>query len=204
MTLAPDRRAFLLMAGAAALPLSPARAAEDPRLVDMMIGDASAPVEIIEYASFTCPHCAAFHNEKLGKLKTAYIDTGKARLILREVYFDRFGLWAAMVARCEGAKRYFAIVDELFRTQREWSRGDNDAQIAGNLRKIGLLANIPEDRLKACMSDQAFANSLVDIFRRHAEADRVESTPTFFINGEKVQGNQPYEVFVNAIEASLK
>ena len=78
-------------------------------IVEMVQGEADAPVEIIEYASYTCPHCASFHANQYPQLKANYIDTGKVRFVYREVYFDRFGLWASMLARCGGEMRFFGI-----------------------------------------------------------------------------------------------
>ena len=100
-----DRRQTLAMiAAATTATLLPANAAlADPVLGDIVLGDDNAPVTVIEYASFTCPHCASFHINTWPRFKAEYIDTGKVRFILREVYFDRYGLWASMVARCGGA-----------------------------------------------------------------------------------------------------
>ena len=86
---------------------------------DFALGAEDAPVKMVEYASFTCPHCAAFHDTVFKPLKADYIDTGKVRFEFREVYFDRYGLWAAMVARCGGEMRYFGITDILFQTQQD-------------------------------------------------------------------------------------
>ena len=105
--------------------VAPAVAAEP---TDFSIGAADAKVKIVEYASYTCPHCAQFHADVFGKLKADYVDTGKVNFTMREVYFDRYGLWAAMVARCGGEMRYFAIQDILFDTQKEWA-GSEDPQV---------------------------------------------------------------------------
>src|SRR5690606_7090198 len=93
---------------------------------DMFVGDADAPVTIIEYGSYTCPHCATFHANQYQSLKADYIDTGKVKFIFREVYFGRFGLWASMIARCGGDMRYFGIHDMLYETQNDWIAGGQD------------------------------------------------------------------------------
>jgi protein-disulfide isomerase len=203
MSFRTSRRAFLIASGAllAAGPLA-AQDGGDPRMAEMVLGSPDAPVEIVEYASMTCPHCATFHLDVLPKLKAEYIDTGKVRLVLREVYFDRFGLWATMVARCGGEARYFGIVDEIFRTQRDWSRAGDDAAVAAALRRIGKLANLTDEEINACMSDQAFANALVQAYQENAKRDGIESTPTFLINGEKT-GNKPWEALKAQIDAAL-
>ena len=100
-------------------------AVADPLAIpDMVMGAADAPVEIIEYASFTCPHCANFHANIYPLLKADYIDTGKVRFVYREVYFDRFGLWASMIARCGGEMRFFGMAELIYEKQREWTASE--------------------------------------------------------------------------------
>jgi protein-disulfide isomerase len=151
---------------------------------EMAIGSADAKVTVIEYASFTCPHCRNFHDQVYGKLKQNYIDTGKVRFVYREVYFDRFGLWAAMVARCGGEMRYFGIADMIFETQEEWTQGE-PGDIANNLRRIGKTAGLSDAELDTCMNDADMAQKLVALYQKNATADGVEGTPTFFVNGTK-------------------
>ncbi|WP_118133269.1 DsbA family protein [Oceanicella sp. SM1341] len=181
---------------------APAAPGEDKRLMEMTMGSADAPVEMIEYASLTCPHCAHFHEEVLPQLKADYIDTGKVRLVFREVYFDRFGLWATMVARCGGPLRYFGIVGEMYRTQREWTQGADDAAIAANLRKIGKVSGLTDEEMNACLGDQDFANALVERYRQQASDDGIDATPTFIIDGEKVS-NRSYEEFRKILDDKL-
>ena len=155
-------------------------------IVEMVLGAEEAPVEIIEYASYTCPHCANFHANQYPQLKENYIDEGLVRFVYREIYFDRFGLWASMIARCGGEEKFFGITDMIYAQQREWIAGGNDpAVIAGNLRRIGLTAGIEPEALDACMSDGAMAQTLVAWFEENSTADEVTSTPTLIINGEK-------------------
>ena len=120
---------------------------------DMVLGDLNAPVTIIEYASFTCPHCKNFHEGTFKKLKQNYINTGKVKFILRDVYFDRYGLWAAMVARCDSSNKFYGIVDEIFRKQSEWTDGAENINIANNLKKIGLAAGMNSETISACLND---------------------------------------------------
>jgi protein-disulfide isomerase len=124
-------------------------------------------------------------------LKRDYIDTGKIRFVYREVYFDRYGLWAAMVARCGGEMRYFGIQDMLYAQQREWSGAGDPALIIAALRKIGLTAGLTQEQLDACLSDGAMAEAMVAKFQKDAEADGIDSTPSLVINGEKF-GNMSY------------
>ncbi len=160
-------------------------------IVEMTLGADDAPVTVIEYASYTCPHCATFHNGPLQQMKAEYVDTGKVRFVYRDVYFDRFGLWAAMIARCEPSK-FFGVTDLLYQQQSQWIAGGNDpAQIAENLRRIGRVAGLDNDQLEACLADNDTAQAMVAWYQANAEADDVNSTPTLVINGQK-HGNMSY------------
>lgn len=152
---------------------------------DMVSGNPDAKVEIIEYASYTCPHCATFHTTTYKQLKSEYIDTGKIKFVFREVYFDRFGLWASLVARCGGQEKFFGITDLIFAGQAQWSRAGEPAAIAGELRKIGRLAGLDNDTLEACMQDADRMQELVAWYQKNGEADGIDSTPSFVINGKK-------------------
>ncbi|MEO1328663.1 MAG: DsbA family protein [Pseudomonadota bacterium] len=169
---------------------------------DVPIGDPEAPVTIVEYASTTCPHCATFHNQTLPALKERYIDTGKARLIVREVYFNEPGLWSSLIARCSGPEQYHAFMDVLFARQDSWASGDAQAIIA-NLRQLGRLAGLSAERIETCLNDQDLIRFMVDRYRAESEADAVRSTPHFLINGEVITGAQSIETFSEAIEAQL-
>ncbi len=160
-------------------------AAVTPALSYMAIGPADAKVTIIEYASFTCPHCANFHEAVFKPLKADYIDTGKVRFEFREVYFDRYGLWAAMTARCGGDLRFFGITDILYTTQQEWAGTDDAGTVVENLKRIGRTVGMDDAALDVCLNDAGMAQALVEQYQTNATADGVEGTPTIFINGEK-------------------
>jgi len=162
-----------------------ATAADTSTVVDMALGDDDAPVTMIEYASFTCPHCATFHAEIMPQLKRDYIDTGKVRFIHREVFFDRYGLWAGIVARCGGEMRYFGVADMIYARMGEWTRGADAAAVADNLRRIGRTAGLSDDQLDACLTDGGKAQALVTWYQDNATRDGVESTPSFVIDGER-------------------
>ena len=118
--------------------------AQLPEVAEMVLGNADAPITIVEYASFTCPHCAHFHETVFKDLKKDYIDTGKVKFVYREVFFDRYGLWAAMVARCGGETRYFGINAMLFEQQKTWAGTDDPATAVENLKKIGRTAGMDD------------------------------------------------------------
>ncbi|WP_317056874.1 DsbA family protein [Roseovarius rhodophyticola] len=170
---------------------------------EMILGAEDAPVTIVEYASFTCPHCASFHASQFKELKSEFIDTGKVKFVYRDVYFDRFGLWAAMVARCGGTERFFGITDMIYEQQRDWiGSGQDPVAITNNLRRIGKVAGLSDDQLDACLSDADKAQALVAVYQQNSEADAVESTPTLIINGEK-HGNMSYADLKGIIEGQL-
>ncbi|WP_170571716.1 DsbA family protein [Ruegeria atlantica] len=171
-------------------------------IVEMVQGAEDAPVEIIEYASYTCPHCANFHTGAYKQLKKDFIDTGKVKFIYREVYFDRYGLWASMVARCGGPEKFFGISDLIYEGQSEWTKAGGPAEIVDELRKIGRLAGIDNDQLEACLQDGTRAQTLVAWYQENAERDGVQSTPSFIVNGKKVD-NQSYGDFKKLIEDEL-
>ena len=169
---------------------------------DMVLGNPDAKVEIIEYASYTCPHCANFHNGAFKQLKADYIDTGKIKFVYREVYFDRPGLWASMIARCGGAERFFGISDLLYKGQASWARAGEPAAIVEELRKIGRLAGLDNETLDACLQDAEKAQTLVAWWQQNGERDGINSTPSFMINGTK-HSNMPYADMQALIDEAL-
>lgn len=179
-------------------------AAEDAAeiLPDIPLGKEDAPVTVIEYASYTCPHCANFHATVFPQLKKDYIDTGKVKFILREVYFDKYGLWAGMVAQCGGAPKYYGISDMLFDGQKDWIGDGKDATIADNLRKIGLKAGLTGEQIETCLNDQKHAQAMVATFQKNAQADAVDATPTFVINGQKYS-NMSYDDLKKILDEKL-
>lgn len=211
MKLTPTLSALTLAAALGLGPWSPAwlpgfgaTAAEAQeaavQIQDMVLGQPDAPVEVIEYASFTCGHCARFNDEVLPLIRKNYIDTGKVKLVHREVYFDRYGLWASMVARCGGEMRFFGISDMLFKEMGDWTEGE-PAQIGDNLRKIGRKAGLTDEQVNACLQDADQAQALVDWYDANRKADGIDSTPTFLINGKKYS-NMSYEDFAKALDAA--
>jgi protein-disulfide isomerase len=168
---------------------------------EMALGDPNAPITMIEYASFTCPHCASTHLGTIKELKKEYVDTGKVYLIYREAYFDRFGLWAAMVARCNGPESYFGMVDLIYKGQREWARGE-PGQIVENLKKIGRTAGMSDDQLNACLQDEEKAKALNAAYDYYRNLDGYNATPSFVIDGE-LQSNMSLEDFRAILDAKL-
>ena len=171
-------------------------------IVEMVQGDLDSPVEMIEYASFTCPHCATFHADVYPKLKINYIDKGLVKFIYREVYFDKYGMWASMIARCAGADRFFGMTDQIYRKQSNWARAESDVAIVTQLKKIGLLAGLDESQLSSCLQDGVKLRALVEWYSENAKRDEIKSTPTLIINGEK-HSNQSYEKLTEILDEIL-
>jgi len=153
-------------------------------LPDKVLGKADAPVTIVEYASMTCPHCAHFHGTTLPELKTKYIDTGKVRLIFREFPFDPRAEAAFMLARCSN-DNYFPMVDVLFKQQQGWASVENAKDA---LLQISKLAGFSQESFEACLTDQKLLDDVRAVRKQGEEEFKVDSTPTFFINGNTYKG----------------
>ena len=176
---------------------------EAPVVQEFALGDENAPIEVVEYASFTCPHCADFHSDVFPELKANYIDTGKIRFIYRPVYFDGPGLWADMLARCTGDNdKYFGISGILFERQAEWSRAGSQAGVAQGIVSVGNQAGIDEETVLACLQDNDMAQALVAGFQANATRDGINATPSFLINGELVS-NMSYASFAQLLNEKL-
>jgi protein-disulfide isomerase len=167
---------------------------------DIVLGDPDAPLTVIEYASFTCPHCGAFATETFPEVKEQYIDTGKVKFILREVYFDQYGLWASMVARCGGEKGFYPLAETYLTTQSSWTRAPD---IGHAIHQVGRRAGLSADRLEQCLSDREYAKELLATYQQNMEADEVKSTPTFIIDGEVYTGALGFEQFSEILDAAL-
>jgi protein-disulfide isomerase len=210
----PTRRAFL--AGTSSLALfavtnAPMRAFAQSKvsdsdlapagpLGDIVLGAADAPVTIVEYASMTCPHCAQFQAKTFPKLKERYIDTGKVRFIFREFPLDPLAAGAFMLARCADKDKYFAIIDLLFGTQRDWVV-PSPLQPLLNVAKQ---AGYTEETFNACLKNQEVLDGIQSVRDRAAKVLNIESTPTFFVNGKRVIGDVSIEELEKEIKPYLK
>jgi protein-disulfide isomerase len=213
------RRAFntaLSLTGLAALAgLSPLRfiteafaqsasdVAKPVSLPDMALGPANAPVTITEFASMTCPHCAAFNENVFPKIKSTYIDTGKIRYVFREFPLDIKAAAGSMLARCiaQGdAGKYFAVIDMLFKQQNDWVTKNTTE----TLTRIGKQAGLSQKGVEDCLKDQALLDKIAADQKYASEVLKVDSTPTFFINGEKIKGETSFAEFDKKIKSLLK
>lgn len=169
-----------------------------PLLGDRWLGQADAPVTMIEYASATCPHCAEFHAKTFPTIKTEYIDSGKVRFAMREFPFDQLSLAAFMVARCAPEERYFDIIDVLFEQQKTWTQNPKS-----ELFKIAKFAGFTEKDFEACLKNEEVAKGIMVSKDQATSALGVNSTPTFFINGSKLSGNLPIGDYRTLIDSFI-
>lgn len=176
---------FAPFAVSPAFALSPEDLVEPQALPDMVMGEEDAPVTIVEYASMTCPHCASFHETTLPALKEKYVDTGKVRLIFREFPFDPRATAAFMLARCAPKEQYFPLIDVLFKQQREWATAQDPRP---PLLQLVKLAGFTQESFEACLKNQQVLDNVMAVREKAAKDYKVDSTPTFFINGEKHSG----------------
>jgi protein-disulfide isomerase len=152
---------------------------------DRILGKAYAPVTIVEYASLTCPHCAHFDIDVLPKLKAKWIDTGKARLILRDYPLDEPAMRAAMVARCALADKFYPFIDTLFHDQQQWVMS-KDYKAA--LQRLALLGGMSKSEFDACLANKSVEDKVLQSRLNATQQLAVDATPTFFINGIKFDG----------------
>jgi protein-disulfide isomerase len=196
-------RRMLILAVACGLALagcSKSGGAASPAVGDMTMGKADAPVKVVEYASATCPHCARFNAEVFPAFKAKYVDTGKVRYTLREMLTPPAEVAAAgfMLARCAGPKNYFKVVDAVFASQSKWD-GDIKPIFQGIARDNGLT----DAQFEACLTNPDNIKGVNARVKAAIDAG-VSSTPTFFINGVKYEGEQSLEKLDAAIAAAKK
>jgi protein-disulfide isomerase len=163
---------------------------------DRILGNPDAPITIVEYASLTCPHCAHFTNDVLPELKKKWIDTGKAKLILRDYPLDEPALRAAMIARCAPPDRYYAFVDTFFGSQEKWVTARDYRDALARLVKLG---GMSREEFDNCLKNTTLENKIVEGRLIASKELDVNSTPTFFINGTKFTGAPTVEEFDKAL-----
>ena len=170
-------------------------------LPDIVQGALDAPVTLIEYASATCTHCAAFHDNVFPALKTKYIDPGKVKFILREFPLDPLATGAFMLARCAGPEKRNSIVDQLFTQQKTWAFVDKPIEALLELVKQSGMSQVD---FETCLKNQELMDQVTQTRDRAAEKFNVDSTPTFFVNGRKMTGELPIAEFDKVLEPLLK
>ncbi|THD64418.1 DsbA family protein [Phenylobacterium sp.] len=202
----PTRRALVILSAvlaAGGVGLGAAQAAPTISPDDMSLGNPKAKVQVVEYASMACPHCGHFNEAIFAPFKAKWIDTGKAHYTLKEMLTEPVQVAAAgfMIARCAGPDKYFTVVDQVFRSQSRWVQGN----IKPIFQEIAAANGLDEARFNACLSDQTAAEAIAKRAQNASDQDGVNSTPTIFINGKKLDNlpQTPAEMDA-AIAAALK
>ncbi len=167
---------------------------------EQALGDANAPLTIVEYSSLTCPHCARFHTETLPEFKERYVATGKVRLIYRDFPLDQRALAAAALAHCAGSERYFGFVDVLFQTQSNWARADD---YVAALKRLGKLGGMDDAKMDQCLNDQELLDSILQMRLDAQDKYDITSTPSFVIDGKVYPGARSIEEFSKLIDPLL-
>ncbi|MDB5550444.1 MAG: disulfide bond formation protein [Rhizobium sp.] len=170
-------------------------------LPDVSIGKADAPVTIVEYMSMTCPHCARFHEETFEGIKAKYVDTGKVRFVLREFPLDARAMAAIMLARCAPEGQYFPMVSALFKAQGTWAVAP-DGRAA--LLQMSKLAGFTQETFEACLTNQKLLDDVTKVREQGSKEFGVDSTPTFFINGQRYTGEMSVANMSAIIDAAAK
>ncbi len=195
---------LLLILGWGPLPASaqhpdPQELTAPASLPERAVGEASAPVTVIEYASLSCHHCARFHTRTWPEFKTKYVDTGKVRFIFREFPIDPPALAAAMLARCSGEDTWYQMLDRLYHAQHAWT---HSAQPVEALAQVAAEAGMTRPDFERCLDDKWLMNDILSFARRGKEFG-VASTPTFFVNGQKHAGALTIDQFDKILEPLL-
>ena len=167
---------------------------------DIVLGSDKAPVTIIEYASMTCPHCAHFSTTTFPELQKRYIDTGKVRFIFREYPLDALAAAGFMLARCAGNDKFMPIVETLFAKQPDWMVKDPVQPLMGIAKQFGF----SQQSFDQCLANQQVLDNIQAVRDRAATKLGVNSTPTFFVNGKKLAGDQSIEALAKVIDPYLK
>ncbi|MCH7796146.1 MAG: DsbA family protein [Proteobacteria bacterium] len=157
---------------------------------DRILGPADAPITIIEYASLTCPHCAALHREALPEIKETWIAEGTARLVFRHFPLDALALRAAAVTNCIEGERFFGFLDLLFKSQQRWAKSKEPLKVLGQMAR---LAGMSQEKFDACVSDEAEMDRILERRQDGMRTYDVRSTPTLIINGRKVEGTRDFD-----------
>ncbi len=164
---------------------------------DMVLGDANAPITFIEYSSLSCPHCARHHKEVLPEIKKQFIDTGKVKLVVRDFPLNGPAVQASLLAHCVSPLAYWGMIEQLFATQAQWVNENSGPVLAG----IAAAAGINGQDFQACLNDKAVKDKIIASAEQADKAYKVDSTPTFVVNGIVIKGEKSFEEFKKIFDA---
>jgi protein-disulfide isomerase len=179
-----------------------ALAVQPMSLPDMALGPADAPVTIVEFSSLTCPHCAAFEQNVFPMLRSRYIDTGKVRFVSREFPLDVRAVSGSMLARCVAngdAPKYFEVIDMLFKRQEGLVENTLET-----MNDIGKQFGMDDEAVANCVKDQPLLDKIAADQKIAFEQLKVDATPYFFVNGERLRGSMSFEELEEKIKPLLK
>lgn len=159
-------------------------------LPDRVLGEEDAAVTVIEYASPTCPHCAAFHNDVYPQFKTEYVDTGKVKYVLRPFVRNALDAAVFMLAEAAGEDRYFEVVNTYYRTFDQWASSERPRDA---LLEIALQLGFTEESFEAALTNQELFDAMETMREQALNEFNLEGTPTFYINGKQLTGNKTLE-----------
>jgi protein-disulfide isomerase len=169
-------------------------------LEEKKIGDDSASIKMIEFASLTCGHCAKFHNEVFPLIKKDYIDTGKVSFIYRDFPLDKFALKASVIARCSGSDRFFSFLRVLYNKQKDWTRTQDPFK---SLLKIAKLGGLKNDEIKVCVGNKSIEDGILKERLNSTKTYEIKATPTIYFNEEKYEGDLTFEALKLKIDSLL-
>jgi protein-disulfide isomerase len=167
---------------------------------EIVLGEADAPVTIIEFSSMTCPHCADFHMNVLPVLKEKYIDAGKVKLIMREFPLDGLALRASMLARCSGESKVKGFISIFFEQQNIWAASENPIE---ELARITRLGGMNQQRFDACLANESLMKQLVQSRQDGQDKYDIKATPSFIIDGKTHSGLSTIEEFDKILKPLL-
>ena len=167
---------------------------------EMVLGNQKAKITVIEYASLGCPHCAQFHSGTYQDVKKNYIDTGKIKFIFRDFPLGTPALAASMISRCSGSAKYFGMIDIFFQGQKQWSQAENPMTA---LKKIARFGGMSATDVDDCLQNQELLDYIQNTARDGGEKHKINSTPSFVIDGETHSGGLPYADFKKLLDKAL-
>jgi len=169
-------------------------------LQEKKIGSGSAQIQMLEFASLTCGHCAKFHNEVFPKIKTEFIDTGKIDFVYKDFPLDKFALKASVIARCSGNERFFNFLKVLYSKQKDWTRSSDPFK---SLLKIAKFGGLKNDEIKVCVGNKSIEDGILKQRLESTKKFDIKATPTIYLNNKKYEGDLTYEALKLKIDSLL-
>jgi protein-disulfide isomerase len=173
-------------------------------LADKVMGKKDAPITILAFESLSCPHCQSFHSGAWPTIKKEYIDTGKAKIVFHTVFGGVRAQFATMLARCVAGDRHFAMIELLFKNQAKWTRANNADELFAQLKPLGRLVGMNDAQFKSCMDSKELYRGLSQMRDELDAKYKIQSTPTFVINGKRLIGAQPFSEFDKLMKPMIK